>query len=117
MRLSYLLVLLPALVAALLGGMAYIRPDSGVDGTGGALLALIGAAAVAVGAALAMLPGVRGWLRGLLDALLFIGAALTALAAWFLMQDAFAIAMALAALGVLVALALRPRSRRRRIAR
>jgi len=112
MRLPYLLVLLPALVAAVLGGIAYIRPDSGVDGTGGALLALAGAAAVAVGALLAMLPGVRGGLLGLLDALLLLGAALTALAAWFLMQDAFAIAMALAALGLLLALAFRSRPRR-----
>ncbi|WP_176559456.1 hypothetical protein [Rubellimicrobium roseum] len=111
MRLSYLLVLLPATVSAVLGGAAYIRPDSGVDGTGGALLALAGAVAVAVGALIALTAVLRGALRGVLDALLFLGAALTAVAAWFLMQDAFAAAMALAALGVLIAVLLRPRRR------
>lgn len=81
MRLSYLLAFLPALVGTMLGGVAYMQPGSGVDGTVGALLALIGAAAVTLGSLLAMLPGLRGVLRGLLDALLFLGAALTALAA------------------------------------
>lgn len=109
MSASYLPVFLPALVGTILAGIAYFAPIgiTGVEGTAGALLALVGAAAVALGALLAMAPGLRGWLRGLLDALLFVGAALTALAAWFLMQVPVAIAMAVASVGVLLALMLR----------
>lgn len=113
MRLTYLLVLVPALVGTVLAALAYVGPGetTGVEGTAGALLALVGAAAVALGSLLAMAPGLRGWPRGLLAALLFVGAGLTALAAWFLMQVPLAAAMALAALGALVAPALRPRRR------
>lgn len=110
---SYLLVFVPALVGAALAAIAYFAPIgiTGVEGTAGALLALVGAGAVTLGALLAMAPGLRGWPRGLLDVLLFVGAALTSLAAWFLMQVPFAIAMALAALGLLAAIVLRPRRR------
>jgi quinoprotein glucose dehydrogenase len=104
MRISYVLVLAPAVVGAVLGGIAYVRHGSGVDGTAGALLALIGALAVTGGALLAMLPRLAGWFRVLLDILLALGAALTAVAAWFLMQDAFAVMMALALAGLIVTL-------------
>jgi len=106
MRIAYLLVLLPALVGAALGGMAYFQPETGVDGTPGALLALVGAAASAIGAILLMLPSTSGGIRTLLKLLTGLAALLTAIAAWFLMQYAFAIAMALALLGLAVALAL-----------
>ncbi|MBP1806306.1 hypothetical protein [Rubellimicrobium aerolatum] len=111
MRIAYILAALLALAGAVLGGRAYIAPDSGVDGTLGAGLALAGAVAVTLGALVAAIPEIRGGWRGLLGTLLVLGAALTALAAWFLMKPAFAILMALALLGVVVALLVRPRRR------
>jgi peptidoglycan/LPS O-acetylase OafA/YrhL len=115
MRTSYALVLLPALAGLALGAIAYFGPNgnTGVDGTPGALLALIGAAAVTLGALLAMRPAVRGWSLGLLNFVLALGLVLVAAAAYFLMQHAFAVAMALALVGLVAALALR---RNRKIA-
>jgi quinoprotein glucose dehydrogenase len=111
MRTAYGVVFLLALVGVMLGAMAYFSPKTGVDGTAGALLALIGAAAVTLGALLTLMPTVRGWAFGVLKLLILLGAALTATAAYFLMQYAFAIAMALAFLGLLVALAMPSRRR------
>ena len=111
MRIAYALAALAAFAGAVMAALAFLTPDSGVDGTPGAGLALAGAAAVAVGALVAMAPGVRGGWRGLLVALLLLGAVLTALAAWFLMRPAFAVAMAAAALLVLVAPFVRSRRR------
>lgn len=108
MRTSYALVLLPSLVGVALGGFAYFVPATGVNGTIGALLALLGAVAVALAAALAMMPAVRGGVLTLLDVLIALGAVLTALAAFFLMQYAFMVAMLLAALAVPVAIVTRP---------
>jgi hypothetical protein len=113
MRINYLFVLVPAVVGVALGLVAYFAPfgTTGVDGTPGALLALIGAIATTAGAALAMAPSVCGRWLSTLHALLFVAAALTAVAASFLMQTAFAVAMAIAALGAPLALAARPRRR------
>ena len=109
MRRRYAGVALPALVGAVLAGLAYFTPNTGVDGTIGALLALIGALAVTLGALLAMVPAVRGgWLTGL-DILLGIGALLTATAGYFLMEYGCAIAMALAFVGLVVAATTSPR--------
>lgn len=105
MRTSFILVLLPALAGAILGSLAYFTQNTGVDGTVGALLALIGAAAVAIGALLAMVPGVRGGFLKFLNLLLGLGALLTAVAAYFLMQYYFAAAMGLALLGLVAATA------------
>lgn len=109
MRTRYALGFLPAFAGAVLGAIAYLAPNgnTGVDGTPGALLALIGAAAVTLGAIFAIAPALRGWLFGALNILLLLGALLTAVAAYFLMQYPFAVAMALAFFGVLAALALR----------
>lgn len=108
MRRSYALVALPALVGAALGGFAYFAPPSGVTWTSGALLAFLGAVAVLVAAVLAMLPQVRGGGLVLLEILLGVGTVLTALAAYFLMQYLFAIAMVLAALALPVAIVTGP---------
>jgi quinoprotein glucose dehydrogenase len=108
-RWAYALVAAPAALGVVLGGLAYFGADTGVDGTGGALLALIGAVAVTVAALVSMMPLARG-LRLTLNVLLVLGAILTALAAWMLMQPLFAAAMAASALGLVAALA----SRRRR---
>lgn len=109
MRTAYILIFLPALAGVVLGAISYFAPNapSGVEGTPGALLALIGAAAVALGALLGMLSAVRGWGLRLLNILLGIGALLTATASYFLMQYPFAVAMALAFVGLVAAIAFR----------
>jgi hypothetical protein len=108
-RWGYALVAAPAALGAVLGGLAYFGPDTGVNGTGGALLAFLGAVAVTVAALVCMMPLPRG-LRITLNVLLALGAVLTAFAAWMLMQPFFAAAMAASALGLVAALA--PRRRR-----
>jgi quinoprotein glucose dehydrogenase len=106
-----ILVVLAALVGAVLGFYAWFFEGTGVTGTGGALLAFAGALAVWAGAMLLVFAK-RGWARGLLLLLVGLGAALTALAAWFLMQDAFTIAMAVAFVALL-AVAVFPRTQGR----
>ena len=41
MRIAYVLVIAPALIGAALGAYAYLSPETGVTGTGGALLATL----------------------------------------------------------------------------
>lgn len=108
-RLGYALVAAPAALGAILGAFAYFGTETGVDGTAGALLAMIGAIAVAVGALICMAPLPR-WLRITLNVLLVVGSILTGFAAWMLMQPLFAAAMAASVLGLVAALA-RPRRR------
>ena len=109
MHAPYALVLLPALIGVALGAVAYFSAGTGVDGTAGALLALVGAGAIVLGSLLGLTPVPGGWVRGLLDALLGLGALLTAVAAYFLMQPVFAAVMLLALLGLLAAVLLRGR--------
>ncbi len=103
MRATYALVVIPALVGVVLGAIAYFAPfgATGVEGTSGALLALLGAVAVTLGGLLASRMDRRSGWRGALQVLLALGAALTALAAWFLMQFFLATAMGLAFLGLI----------------
>lgn len=117
MRTTDALVLAPALLGVAFGFRAWLWPGTGVTGTPGAMFAVVGAVSVALGSMLAAIPAVRGTAYGLLVALIGIGAALTTLAAWFLMQDAVVVAMALAFAGLIVAV-MRPGGRpRRRLAR
>jgi quinoprotein glucose dehydrogenase len=109
MRSRYVAVTLPALAGAVLAAIAYLTPNTGVDGTVGALLALAGAVAVTLGSLIAMSDAVRGGLRVTLNILLAIGALLTAVAAYFLMQYWCALAMVLAVAGLAFAA---PSSRR-----
>lgn len=109
MRIVYLLALVPAVVGVVLGAISYFTPDSGVDGTPGALLALVGAVCVALGSLIAMTTRLGGWASWTLNGLIGLGALLTAIAAWFLMQDPFAIAMVTALVGLTLALALNKR--------
>ena len=113
MRKTYVIALIPALVAVVFGVIAYFAPmgNTGVDGSIGALLALVGASATAIGALLAMLPALRGGLLVLLNVLMFLAAALTAVAAYFLMQFVMAVAMVLAFVGLCLALFLHSRKR------
>jgi len=103
MRKRYIAVSLPALVGLLLAAFAYFAPNTGVTGTGAALLTLLGALGVTLGALLAAAPAVRGGLLGALVSLVAVGALLTALAAFFLMQYGCTIAMVLTFAGVIAA--------------
>ena len=98
MHRSYALPGLASLAGVVLAAIAFLRPETGVTGTAGALLALVGATATALGSVLLMLGRPRGWLV----ALSALAAILTALAAWFLMQWALAAVMALAFVGLLL---------------
>lgn len=85
---------------------AYFASGTGVTGTIGALLALVGAVAVLLGGLIAAFSGLSGWLFGTLVFLMVLSAVLTALAGFFLMQYGLAVVMGLAALAVLGALIL-----------
>lgn len=111
MRWTHGLVALTAAVGAALAAYAYFTPTSGVDGTAGALSALIGAVAVVIGALIAGLRAVPGWGRTTLNVLLVLGTVLTGLAAWMLMQHAFLVAMAVSFFCTLAAIAIPARRR------
>lgn len=102
MRWSYAVPVLSSFAGAALAVWAYLGPESGVSGTAGALLALLGATATALGGMILMLGRPRLWLL----ALAALAAILTALAGWFLMQWALAIVMLVAFVGLLLAPAL-----------
>ncbi|MEQ8403469.1 MAG: hypothetical protein RKE49_00115 [Oceanicaulis sp.] len=103
MRKQFVAVSLLALVGVVLAALAYFGPRTGVNGTGGALLALVGAACVMLGSLLAAAPVVRGGGLAALLILVGVGAILTAAAAFFLMQYGFAIAMVLTLVGLMAA--------------
>lgn len=103
MRLAEFLLIVPAAAGVVFGANAFFGHETGVNGSGGALLALIGAIAVLVGGLLTATISADGWLSRILDTLIGLGALLTAIAAWFLMRDFFAIAMLLAFLGLVLA--------------
>jgi quinoprotein glucose dehydrogenase len=94
-----------AAAGLILAALAYFGTATGVDGTTGALLALLGSLAVTVAAlvCLARLP--RG-VNITLDVLLLVGALLTAFAAWMLMQYLFAAAMVLSFLTLVAAISM-----------
>lgn len=80
---------------------AYLWPGTGVDGSIGALLALLGTVSVlfAIGLLMVVRTNLRWW--KVLRALAILAAALTALAAWFLMQWGVVAAMVLSLIGLL----------------
>lgn len=95
---------LPAAVGCGLAAYAYLADRTGVTGTEGALLALIGAVAVLSGVILSAFTERRGALFGVLAFLIGLGAALTAVAGFFLMQYGLAAVMALAVVGLIFVL-------------
>lgn len=95
------LTLIAAIVASVALAIAYFRPESGVAGSVGAGLALFGALAVAVASALVLFKWMPYWLNLTLKWLTLLGAALTALAAYFLMQDIAMWSMILATIGAI----------------
>lgn len=89
-----------ALVGVGFAAAAALLPDTGIDGTPGAFLALLASVAVTLALGLVLffkVPAtarVFAWIAALL-------AVLTALAAWFLMQDALLVTMIVALLALL----------------
>lgn len=98
-----LISVLAALAGVALAAYAWLAEGTGVTGTPGALLALVGAVAVWIAAMVMGLPSVRGGLHMTLRVLAVLAGALTALAAWFLMQNVLAAVMAVASLALLFA--------------
>lgn len=97
------LVILSSLTGAGFGFYAWFFEGTGVTGTPGALIAFAGAVAVWAASVLLALVRSRSSARGFLIPLVGIGALLTAVAAWFLMQNYFVIAMAVAFVAVVAA--------------
>lgn len=102
---------LPAAVGCGFAAYAYLADRTGVTGSAGALLALIGAVAVFIGVILSAFTERRGTLFGVLAFLIGLGAALTAVAGFFLMQYGLAASMVSAVVGLMFVL-LRPATRR-----
>lgn len=96
MRTTYVLALLFSALGVIVALIALFAPfgNTGVDGTLGATLALLGSVSATLMIAIAIRPTVpRGWFIGL-NILAMLAALLTAIAAFFLMQTLLAIAMA-----------------------
>ena len=90
-----------ALVGLAFAAAAAFLPDTGVDGTPGAFLAVLGAAGVLlVVGVLATGKFSVGWRRVLLW-VAALTAVLTVLAAWFLMQNEIAVAFTVSLLAML----------------
>jgi quinoprotein glucose dehydrogenase len=104
-RWPYALVAAFAAAGSILAALAYFGTASGVDGTTGALLGLLGALAVTIAALVCLAELPRG-VTITLDVLLLLGAVLTAFAAWMLMQYLFAAAMVLSLLALVAAISM-----------
>jgi ABC-type enterobactin transport system permease subunit len=95
--------LIAAMVGLVFAAAAAFLPDTGVNGTPGAFLALLGAAGVLLFVGLL---ASRRFSRGARRALVGIAvltACLTALAAWFLMQNEILLAFAVSLLALVAA--------------
>jgi len=93
---------LSALAAVGFAGAAALLPDTGVNGTLGAFLALAGAVAVAIALGVLRVAWVPAQARGVFAGIAALVAVLTALAAWFLMQNALLATMVVTLLALLV---------------
>jgi hypothetical protein len=89
-----------SIIAAILGvalaGRAALLPETGVSGTPGAYLVLVGSAAVAFAAGLLISRRLSSLGRRIILALAILIGVLTVLAAFFLMQNALLAAMTVA---------------------
>lgn len=104
MHKSLLPVALPAVLGCGFAAYALFADGTGVTGTEGAVLALIGAGAVALGTGAVWLTDGRGAVYVTLAVLIALGAVLTAVAGYFLMQYGLAAAMALTLVGLVFVL-------------
>lgn len=91
-----------ALVGVAFAGTAGLLPDTGINGTLGAFLAFAGALAVAIALGLLLVTWVPTKARGVIAGITGLVAILTALAAWFLMQNALLVTMVITLLGLLM---------------
>lgn len=92
---------LAALVGVGFAGAAALLPDTGVDGTPGAYLAVLGAVAAALSLGLLVTVRMSVTARRALTVVAGVLAILTAMAAWFLMQNAVLSTMAVSVLALL----------------
>ena len=104
---------LSALAGVGFAAAAAFLPDTGINGTPGAFLALFGAVAVTAALGLLMAVKLPPTARGILSVLAALAAILTALAAWFLMQNVVAATMVIS----VVTLMLDATTAKRKIAR
>ncbi|MFN7104079.1 MAG: hypothetical protein ACK4N1_15810 [Pseudorhizobium sp.] len=113
MKMIYLTAFLLASMGALFSGIAYFAPfgNTGVDGSLGALLTLIGAVSSAAGLLIILTTKITGSLLSALSVLIILAAILTALAAYFLLQFVVVLAMAATLVALVMAIAL-PENRR-----
>ena len=93
---------LSALAAVGFAGTAALLPDTGINGTLGAFLAFAGAVAVTIVLGLLLIAWVPTKARGVFAGVAALVAVLTALAAWFLMQNALLATMVVTLLALLV---------------
>lgn len=93
---------LSALAGVGFAGAAALLPDTGINGTLGAFLAFAGAVAVMILLGLLIVAWIPTRARGVFAGVAALVAVLTALAAWFLMQNALFGTMVLALLTLAV---------------
>lgn len=93
---------LSALVGVGFAGAAALLPDTGINGTLGAFLALAGSVGVTAALGLLLVTGVPSKARGVFAGVAALLAVLTALVAWFLMQNALLATMVVTLLALLV---------------
>lgn len=100
------MLLYVSFISALAGvgfaGTAALLPDTGIDGTIGAFLALLGAGAATAAIGLLLVTWVPTKVRGVLTGIAGLVAILTALAAWFLMQNALLATMIITLLALIL---------------
>ena len=94
--------LFAALVGVGLAGAAVLLPDTGIDGTIGGFLALFGAVAVALTLSLLGIAKIPERARDAIAVVAAMLAVLTALAAWFLMQNELCFTMIVSVLALLL---------------
>ncbi len=93
--------LLSGFVGVCFAGAAALLPDTGIDGTPGSFLALLGAVAVTLVVGMLVSGKVPARTRGVVFSFAALLAVLTALAAWFLMQDTVLATMVVSLLALL----------------
>ena len=93
---------LSGLVGICFAGASALLPDTGIDGTLGSFLALLGTVAASLAVGMLVTGKVPSKTRHFLFGLAALFTVLTALAAWFLMQDAVLAAMVVTLLALVI---------------
>ncbi len=110
MRWFFIVAALAALCGAVLAALAWVAPESGVGGTAGVVICLVGAL-VAAQLSLVLF---RGAWRPWAATLALLVSLLSAVAAWFLMLPAVLASLLVALAAVIAGLASGPGAHRRR---